>query len=588
AIKTCSSHSEEIRSRFFKEAEIAGNLHHRNITTVYDFGVERELPFLIQEYLSGEDLDVKIKRRDFLPYAEKLLYLIQIARGLAYAHDKGVIHRDIKPANVRILEDGTAKIMDFGIAKLAQEQTGLTQTGMTLGTAAYLSPEQVRGDSVDSRSDVFSFGVLAYELLTFERPFQGEQISAVLYQLLHTEPKPVGEVWPAAPVEMSRLVSRCLSKDPGQRPAHGTDLLARLEEVQTSGRERSGIYGARAPTDADAPTVRLDSGKVATSGTAPSSRAPTIDPAGTGATRSLGDVELSSTAAHATEPPAPAPPVTGPSTAMSASSNHRGAILAGLVVLLLVAAAAGWWLGNRRGGEAAAEQTGAASAQGPGAQAEDVPPVGSVGSSTAGNGTPEGQTGIADDGGSTPAASGSGDAETGQGVDVEPREPVLGRLVLSAPAWTSAMAVRLGQGANRALDRELTLDLPPGTYTLTYSVVDGAYQAINSVTVRLEADAIERVSPAVARPGMLTARPFPRRPQGELFVGGELVGSSPIQRLALPPGRHVVEIRARSTTSEDSEPRNLSRLVEIGSGTETIVTFDLDAGNMRVTSKALP
>ncbi|MEM7584482.1 MAG: serine/threonine-protein kinase [Acidobacteriota bacterium] len=166
AVKTCISSDEEIRNRFFQEAEIAGNLQHRNITTVYDFGIHEGLPYLIQEYLSGEDLDSKIKRRDFLPYPEKLYYLLQIARGLAKAHAKGVIHRDIKPANIRVLEDGTVKIMDFGIAKLAQQESGLTQTGMTLGTAAYLAPEQIRGEAVDTATDIFSFGVLAYELLT--------------------------------------------------------------------------------------------------------------------------------------------------------------------------------------------------------------------------------------------------------------------------------------------------------------------------------------------------------------------------------------------------------------------------------------
>ena len=116
AIKTCTSEDAEMRERFMSEAEIAGNLHHRNIVTVYDFGFKDGVPYLVQEYLSGEDLDRKIKRREFLSLPEKLLYLVQIVRGLQYAHSRGVVHRDIKPANIRILEDDTAKIMDFGIA----------------------------------------------------------------------------------------------------------------------------------------------------------------------------------------------------------------------------------------------------------------------------------------------------------------------------------------------------------------------------------------------------------------------------------------------------------------------------------------
>ncbi len=199
AIKTCTSEDTETRERFMREAEIAGNLHHRNIVTVYDFGFKDGVPYLVQEYLSGEDLDRKIKRRDFLSLPEKLLYLVQIARGLQYAHSRGVVHRDIKPANIRILEDDTAKIMDFGIAKLAQHQEALTQAGITLGTAAYLAPEQIRGGAFDARTDLFSFGVLAYELFALERPFQGAEISAVFYKILNEEPPQLSEKSPDCP-----------------------------------------------------------------------------------------------------------------------------------------------------------------------------------------------------------------------------------------------------------------------------------------------------------------------------------------------------------------------------------------------------
>ncbi len=199
AIKTCTSEETETRERFMREAEIAGNLHHRNIVTVYDFGFKDGVPYLVQEYLSGEDLDRKIKRREFLSLPEKLLYLVQIARGLQYAHSRGVVHRDIKPANIRILEDDTAKIMDFGIAKLAQHQEALTQAGITLGTAAYLAPEQIRGGAFDARTDLFSFGVLAYELFALERPFQGAEISAVFYKILNEDAAAAAREGPRLP-----------------------------------------------------------------------------------------------------------------------------------------------------------------------------------------------------------------------------------------------------------------------------------------------------------------------------------------------------------------------------------------------------
>ncbi|HVS04498.1 MAG TPA: serine/threonine-protein kinase, partial [Thermoanaerobaculia bacterium] len=160
AIKTCGTEDDDIRLRFFREAEIAGNLQHRNVVTVYDFGFHDGVPYLVQEFLSGEDLDQGIKRRDALSEERKLEILLQVAAGLEYAHSQGVIHRDIKPGNVRVLDGGRVKIMDFGIAKLANVESQLTRTGMTLGTASYLAPEQIKGEAITPAADVFSFGVL--------------------------------------------------------------------------------------------------------------------------------------------------------------------------------------------------------------------------------------------------------------------------------------------------------------------------------------------------------------------------------------------------------------------------------------------
>ena len=191
-----------IRDRFFQEARIAGNLHHRNIVTVYDFGVEGGVPYLVQEYLSGEDLDRKMRRRDFVPFPEKLLYLVQIARGLEYAHTQGVIHRDVKPANIRILEDGTAKIMDFGIAKLANQESRPDADRHDPRHRRPISPRsRSAARRVDRRTDIFSYGVLAYELLAYERPFAGQHISTVLYQILNEEPRPLEELLPDLPME---------------------------------------------------------------------------------------------------------------------------------------------------------------------------------------------------------------------------------------------------------------------------------------------------------------------------------------------------------------------------------------------------
>jgi serine/threonine protein kinase len=232
AIKTCQSDEDEIKKRFFREAEFAGNLHHRNVTTIYDFGVTDEgVPYIVQEFLTGEDLDRKIKNKEPLPLLRKVRILIDIADGLGYAHANGIVHRDIKPSNVRILEDGTVKIMDFGIAKSMVSHSTLTQTGITLGTASYLAPEQIRGEDVDPRTDIFSLGVLAYELLTYQKPFMGEHISTVLYKILNEQPPLPHQLDPAIPEELSRTVMRMIEKNRDNRQATCSDVRQELADV---------------------------------------------------------------------------------------------------------------------------------------------------------------------------------------------------------------------------------------------------------------------------------------------------------------------------------------------------------------------
>jgi|CXWL01.1.fsa_nt_gi serine/threonine protein kinase/predicted Zn-dependent protease len=256
AIKTCSSDDERIRLRFYREAEIAGNLIHPNITTIYDFGIHDDVPYLVEEFLTGEDLDHKIKRRAEIPVSQRLDYLVQVARGLEYAHAQGVVHRDIKPGNIRVLDNDRAKIMDFGTAKLANVDSQLTQAGMTLGTAAYISPEQIQGSNVGLAADIFSFGVTAYELLAYVRPFDGRKIATVLHQILNEPPRPVHELWPDCPPDVAAFLERCLQKDPSRRFAGASELLADLQEVV-----QAYVRSRRTTVDpiAEAKTLFLDS-----------------------------------------------------------------------------------------------------------------------------------------------------------------------------------------------------------------------------------------------------------------------------------------------------------------------------------------
>src|SRR5215468_4179352 len=229
AIKTCQSDEEEIKKRFFREAEFAGNLQHRNITTIYDFGVTDDgVPYIVQEFLTGEDLDKKIKRRDPMPLSLKVKILLDVCEGLGYAHTNGIIHRDIKPSNIRMLENGTVKIMDFGIAKSMVSQSTLTQTGITLGTASYLAPEQIRGEAVDPRTDIFSLGVLAYELLTGQKPFTGDHISTVLYKILNETPTHPHELDAQISAPIGDTVMQAIEKDRTKRPASCADFREEL------------------------------------------------------------------------------------------------------------------------------------------------------------------------------------------------------------------------------------------------------------------------------------------------------------------------------------------------------------------------
>ena len=234
AIKVCTSANAKLRRRFLLEAQIAAALQHPNITRILELGSEDGSPYLVQELLEGEDLSACIKRKDPMTLRERILVLLQIARGLAHAHSQGVLHRDIKPRNVRVLPDGSVKLMDFGFAKLLDRDLNLTTKGVAIGTLGYVSPEQFRGEQVDARADVFSFGVLAYELLTGARPFAGTSFPEVSRRLLEEDPRPLHEVNPECDPRLSALIAACLVKDRNRRLAGFEPVLRELEALRSA------------------------------------------------------------------------------------------------------------------------------------------------------------------------------------------------------------------------------------------------------------------------------------------------------------------------------------------------------------------
>ncbi len=213
---------KEIKKRFFMEAEIAGKLSHPAIVTIHDVGDDRDLTYMAMEYLEGEDLDKFIKKENLLPIRTVLDVVAQIAEALDFAHRKGVIHRDIKPANVMLLKNGQVKVTDFGIAKAISSSK--TKTGVILGTPNYMSPEQIMGQKIDSRSDIFSLGVLFYQLLTGELPFHGDNLSGLLYQITQVKHSSPRKYNPKMPKICEQILDKALIKDPSMRFRSAGDL----------------------------------------------------------------------------------------------------------------------------------------------------------------------------------------------------------------------------------------------------------------------------------------------------------------------------------------------------------------------------
>jgi serine/threonine protein kinase len=222
--------TKEIKERFFREAESAGTLNHPNIIRVFDAGDDSEISFIAMEYLEGEDLKKFTDKNNLLPPVVSMDYAAKVADALDYAHAHGVVHRDVKPANVMRLKDGSLRVTDFGIARITASSK--TTTGTVMGTPSYMAPEQIAGRKVDGRADLFSLGVMMYELLAGVKPFEGDSIATLLFKISnepHPDPVPLagGRVSPAA----KAVIDRALQKDPEKRYQKGADMARDIREA---------------------------------------------------------------------------------------------------------------------------------------------------------------------------------------------------------------------------------------------------------------------------------------------------------------------------------------------------------------------
>jgi eukaryotic-like serine/threonine-protein kinase len=332
AIKVMSADfaaDEGSRPRFYREARAAAKLQHRNIVTIFEFGEEDETPFIVMEFLRGEDLSKRVRRDPPLSLDQKIDVIAELCTGLHFAHEQGVIHRDVKPANIWLVPDGSVKLLDFGIAKFASST--LTRQGSVFGSISYMSPEQVNGGEVDGRADIFSAGVVLYELLSGKKPFSGESPTAVLARIMDDQPASLADLPADLPRPLVAAVMKALEKNRERRYRHAADMGADLRMV------RSALSAGEQPAaEADfAETSFTPSGSIKAG-----------EPTGQ---QPAGLVTVSRTATLDL-PPSPSP----------ARGRAWFATIGAAVLLSL--GVGGWFLVKERGGTAARTDTPAASA----------------------------------------------------------------------------------------------------------------------------------------------------------------------------------------------------------------------------------
>jgi serine/threonine protein kinase len=237
AIKTINMSADlaeraDHEARFLQEAKAAGGLSHPNVVTVYDVGRESDLLYMAMELLDGEELRDVLARGD-LPLVTAIDIAAQVADGLAFAHERGVVHRDIKPSNIMVMRGGVAKIMDFGIARIRTSDIK-TQTGLRLGSPRYMSPEQLLGQGIDRRADIFALGVVLYEMLAGIAPFGGDDVQEVMFRVASFDPPAPSRINPAVPTVLDLVVARAIAKDPAKRYQDAHELAQDLRAARSA------------------------------------------------------------------------------------------------------------------------------------------------------------------------------------------------------------------------------------------------------------------------------------------------------------------------------------------------------------------
>lgn len=359
--------SQELEARFLREARVAARISHPGVVTVYDAGREGDSLYLVMELIEGESLAERLSRGGYPSLSEALALVARVAEALGVAHSLGIIHRDIKPGNIMLTKDGGVKVADFGVAKAVGEETNLTRTGIVVGSPAYMAPEQVRGQELDGRADLFSLGVVLYELLLRRKPFPSETVTTLIYQILHEDPLAAPEPSRLLPEEVRAFLRRCLAKNPAERIPDGQTMAAEARALITrlGGSVPVAVAGTTAvPPPPPPPAAATSVPATVTSGgirPAPAVSVGARPPVDAGATSPTVMVAAPAggpaVGPPGSPPPVPPPPPVGPARPASApppaarKPRRWAELVIALVGIGLLAAALVVVLRGRRGGE---------------------------------------------------------------------------------------------------------------------------------------------------------------------------------------------------------------------------------------------
>ncbi|MEO5936736.1 MAG: protein kinase [Terriglobales bacterium] len=555
----------EILRRFKHEAKLAGVLNHGNIVTIYDAGEFEGVFYMAMEYLEGSTLQTLLHNHRTLPPDRMVEISRQVCAGLDYAHSHNVIHRDIKPANIMMTGDNVAKIMDFGIAK---SSANMTTTGQVLGTPTYMSPEQVRGKQLDGRSDIFSFGVVLYEMVVGEKPFTGQTITTIIYKIIHEAAIPPRELDVTVHPGISTVIMKALAKNPAERYQTGADLVRDLLNYKSMGSDTESTKMIAAVTPAGGASV------VAPAAAAPNAPPPPAQKLGSAAAGILGKAKAlaarpvkavaAKAAAASLKPSAKAPVdstvgvrIGNKPSALPPPPGQKNLRTAGIIggALLGVVVLAGAWQWSQSDGATPSDASATANptATDPGAagtgDTSGAPAPGKtekpspLGPPATASGKAAAKTGAAKTAlvPTATAPTTSAPKATGSSTPAPPIPADKGNLqVNSEPA--GAKVVVTGPTSAHGTTPFTATSLEPGNYSITLTKAGFAplTRTVRVIGGRGAAVGVD-LKPEGVAPGTLVIASTPSG--GEIFLDGKSTGKVTPQQMQVPSGDHKIEIK---------------------------------------------